>query len=169
MLEIDLRDATRGPVETLGELAGDDPLLAGLHQRLSAPVGVTGRLQPAGRGRFYWQGTLTTVVAGECRRCLAAVTLPVRADVGALFVQGAGAADDPDTYPVPPDATVVDLRPAVREELLLAVPEYLLCRDDCRGLCPQCGKDLNTGPCGCGRATDPRWQALADLKDKPRD
>jgi uncharacterized protein len=58
----------------------------------------------------------------------------------------------------------------VREELGLAVPKFLECRDDCRGLCPNCGKDLNAGPCGCAApAVDPRWRALADLKGKITD
>src|SRR2546421_13027750 len=43
-----------------------------------------------------------------------------------------------------PDATGIDLRPAVREELLLAVPRWVVCRDDCRGLCPRCGTDLRS-------------------------
>jgi len=96
------------------------------------------------------------------------VQVPVAADVGALFTEDAEAADDPDAYPLPPRAIEIDLRPAVREELALAVPAYVVCREDCRGLCPQCGNDLNAGPC-CDPAPDPRWRALADLKSKIRD
>src|SRR2546422_2859983 len=51
-----------------------------------------------------------------------------------------------------PYTTLFRSRPAVREELLLAVPQWVVCRDDCRGLCPRCGKDLNAGPCGCPAA-----------------
>jgi uncharacterized protein len=54
----------------------------------------------------------------------------------------------------------------VREELLLAAPRYVLCREECKGFCPQCGKDLNDGPCGCARAADARWHPLQALKDK---
>ena len=43
----------------------------------------------------------------------------------------------------------LDLRPSVREQWLLAVPSFVLCREDCKGLCPHCGADLNLGPCGC--------------------
>jgi uncharacterized protein len=52
----------------------------------------------------------------------------------------------------------------IREELILAVPEYVLCREECRGLCPRCGKDLNEGPCACRPEPDPRWAALEALK-----
>lgn len=167
MLQYDLRDLAQGPVETQAEVAADDALFAGLDLALAGPVRVGGRLQATGEGRFYWHGSLHAVVAGECRRCLTPVTVPVEADIGVLFTQDA--VDDPDAYALPPHATEVDLRPAVRDELALAAPGFMVCREDCRGLCPRCGKDLNAGPCGCGPAADLRWQALADLKGKLRD
>jgi len=89
--------------------------------------------------------------------------------VDALFSADPDALEDPSSYPLAPDAIEIDLRPAVREELLLAVPRWVVCRDDCRGLCPRCGKDLNAGPCGCPPAADQRWHGLAALKDKLRD
>jgi uncharacterized protein len=169
MLQYDLRELARGPVETQAEVAADDALFDGLGLALAGPVRVGGRLQATGEGRFYWHGSLRAVVAGECRRCLAPVAVPVESEIGALFAQDAEAQEDPDAYPLPPHATEVDLRPAVREELALLAPRYVVCREDCRGLCPRCGKDLNAGPCGCEPAPDTRWQALADLKGKLRD
>ncbi len=169
MLQVDLRELAGGPVATVGELPADDPLFAGLGLSLARHVVVGGRLQEIGEGRFYWHGSLSTVVRGECRRCLTTVTLPVAVDVGALFSQDPETEDDPDTYPLPRDATLVDVTPAVREELVLAAPTFLLCRDDCPGLCPRCGQDLNAGPCGCQPVTDSRWQGLAALKDKLHD
>jgi len=166
MLRVDLRELARGPVQTGGELDQADPLLDGLDVALGAPVRVTGRLQATGEGRFYWHGSLKTVVTGECRRCLTPVTAPVSADADALFTQDAEAEEDPDAYAVAPDAMEIDLAPAIREEVLLAVPRFLQCREDCRGLCPRCGQDLNAGPCGCPPATDPRWQALESLKQR---
>ena len=168
MLRVDLRELARGPVETRGELGQDDPLLEGLDVALGGPVVVTGRLQATGEGRFYWHGTLGTVVTGECRRCLQPVSAAVTANAAALFTQDTEALEDPDAYPLASDATEIDLAPAVREELLLAVPRFLQCREDCRGLCPRCGQDLNAGPCGCAPAVDLRWQALASLKGKLR-
>jgi len=168
MLRVDLRELALGPVETRAELAHADPLFAETDIALREPVVVGGRLQAIGEGRFYWHGTLRTVVQGECRRCLAAVSTPVAADIGALFTQDAEALEDPDSYPVAAEGTEVDLTPAIREELLLAVPRYVLCREDCRGLCPRCGQDLNAGPCGCTPATDLRWQPLQALKDMLR-
>ena len=168
MLRFDLRELSQGPIETQAELAPEDPLFEGLGVVLAEPVRVDGRLQGTGEGRYYWHGKLGAEIRTECRRCLTPVQVPVAADVGALFTEDAEAADDPDSYPLPPRAIEIDLRPAVREELALAVPAYVVCREDCRGLCPQCGNDLNAGPC-CDPAPDPRWRALADLKSKIRD
>ncbi len=169
MLQIDLRELVHGPVATTGELPPGDPLFAGLDFALAEPVRVTGRLQATGEGRFYWQSALRTVARGECRRCLVPVPVPVAAEVGVLFTQDAGTLGDPDSYPLARDATLIDLAPAIREELILAVPRYVECRAECRGLCPQCGQDLNAGPCGCAPARDPRWGALAALKGKLHD
>jgi uncharacterized protein len=166
MLRFDLRELAKGPVETQAELTPQDPLFEGLEAALAEPVRVDGRLQGTGDGRYYWHGHLQTMVAGECRRCLTPVRAPVAVEIGALFTSDADAADDPDAYRLESHDTEVDLRPVVREELALAVPRFVLCRDDCRGLCPSCGKDLNAGPCGCQPVGDPRWQALADLKSK---
>jgi len=169
MLRVDLRELGQGRAfETRGELKQDDPVLDGTEVRLQAPVAVQGRLQAIGDGRFYWQGTARTVVAGECRRCLTPVETPLQLEIGALFTQDPDAQDDPDSYPVAPDATEIDVTPAVREELVLAAPRFVECRDDCKGICPQCGKDLNAGPCDCAPVTDARWQPLQALKDKLR-
>jgi uncharacterized protein len=168
MLRVDLRELARaGAVETRGELKQDDPALEGTSIPLREPVAVDGRLRSIGEGRFYWQGRLRTVVQGECRRCLTPVATPFHQEIGALFTQDSEA-EDADSYPVPPEATEIDVTPAIREELVLTAPRYLLCRDDCKGLCPQCGKDLNAGPCDCVPATDARWQPLKALKDMLR-
>lgn len=169
MLKVDLRELVRGPVETAGELAVDNPLFSGLDVALAQPVRVGGRLQATGEDRFYWSGTLQTTIQTACRRCLKELVLPVNANVGALFTQEPDGGDDPDAYALSGDAVAVDVTAAVREELMLVVPRFALCRPDCRGICPRCGQDLNAGSCGCATTTDPRWAALAALKPKPGD
>jgi DUF177 domain-containing protein len=169
MLQIDLRELARGPVDTRADLAGTDPLFEGLEVVLAEPVRVAGRLQAAGEGRFYWRASLRTGMVGECRRCLAPVAVPIVADVDALFSQDPDALEDPNSYPLARDALAIDLRPAVREELLLAAPRWVVCREDCRGLCPRCGKDLNAGACGCPAPVDPRWGGLTAVRHKLHD
>ena len=61
----------------------------------------------------------------------------------------------------------LETEPVVAEQVELNLPTHPLCRDDCAGLCPRCGRNLNQGACGCAPpAPDPRWGALAALRDK---
>src|SRR2546423_13156571 len=102
MLQVDLRELARGPVDTEGQLAGSDPLFEGLTVALTEPVRVAGRLQDAGEGRFYWRASLRTRMAGGCRRCLTALTVPVVADAAPLFSHDPGRLGDPrDSLPAP--------------------------------------------------------------------
>ena len=73
--------------------------------------------------------------------------------------------EDLDTFPF--DGERVDLEPVLREQFVLAVPFAPLCAETCKGLCPQCGIDLNTGTCACEKAIDPRLAALKGLKIPP--
>jgi uncharacterized protein len=152
MLRVDLRDLHRGPVETDGRLAPDDPVLAGLELELAGPVSVEGRLQETGPGEYFWRGRLRGERRAGCRRCLTDVMQPIDVEFGVLFSDDPDAADDPSVYPLPPHAAQLDLGDAVREELALALPPYVLCREDCAGLCARCGADLNAGPCQCAPA-----------------
>jgi len=160
MLRIDLAAVREGPVAITDQIAPDDPLVVATGLALAAPLAVSGRLSTAGEGKFYWQAKLETVFRAECRRCLAPVDVPIAESLGLVFVNEEEAEGDDDCYLVPRRASVLDLSEAVREELLLAAPQFVECREDCRGLCPRCGADLNAGPCGCAAEMDPRWEAL---------
>lgn len=59
-----------------------------------------------------------------------------------------------------------DIEPVVREDILLAMPTKILCRDDCAGVCHRCGKNLNDGPCECTKEFDHRWDALSEFADE---
>lgn len=163
MFPVDLRGLTDGPVRTDGRLPADHPTFSDLDAPLSDAVTVQGRLVESGPGRFYWDAEIATRIDAPCRRCLTTVRVPVRQEVRALLTQGEDI-DDPDTYAVPAEVNALDVSGIIREELILAVPEFVLCRDDCRGLCAQCGADLNAGPCDCRPEPDPRWAALEALK-----
>jgi uncharacterized protein len=153
MLRVDVRELRDGPVATEGEIPPGDAFLAGLDLGLAGPLRVTGRLEASGRGDYFWHGRFEGAVRLECRRCLAAIERPLAVGVEVLFSTDPDMQDDPSVYPLPEPLTHVDVRDAVREELVLAAPAYPLCREECRGLCPQCGADLNPGPCGCGAPT----------------
>jgi uncharacterized protein len=157
MLRVDIRDLQRGPVRTDGTLQPDDPAFDGLDLNLVGPVSVSGQLQTTGEGEYLWRGKFHGALQSECRRCLAEVRDDVDIDVdAAVFTTDPEAADDPDFYPLKPRAGAVDVADVVREELALAAQAHLLlCRDDCAGLCPKCGADLNAGPCRCGTPVEP--------------
>lgn len=165
MLLVDLRAAAAGPVETDADLPATDPALAELETAPIGAVRVRGRLMASGPGSFYWSGRVQTQVQVPCRRCLVSVTLDVDDAVHVLFTEDEDI-DDPEAVVIPPQAAEIDLVDVVREALILATPEFPLCRDDCRGLCPRCGADLNQGACGCRPAADdPRWAALQALRN----
>ena len=167
MLSYDLRDLERQAATVDGQLAADDPVWESADARPSGAVHATGRLSKAGPGRYYWSGRIEGKAALQCRRCLTDVAQEVRDDVHLLFVEAGDSeiADDPDAYRLPPRALAVDLRAAVREQWLLAAPEFALCREDCKGLCPRCGADWNAGACDCPPETDRRWDALRTVRN----
>ncbi|MDZ4673893.1 MAG: DUF177 domain-containing protein [Gemmatimonadota bacterium] len=132
------------------------PALQGLGIELAGAVLVSGTLHGAPeRMTFHWSGRIQTQVRGLCRRCLAEVVSDLDSSVAAVFTPDPDLADDPGAYLLTDPVTVVEVTPAVREELLLAAPAFALCREDCAGLCPRCGADLNAGPCGCAASPEP--------------
>lgn len=113
------------------------------------------------------QGTLHTQTNVECMRCLTPFTLPCDVELSELFVYPAppGPANVYDPYFVD-EGGFIDLQPIIREEGILAVPIQALCSPDCKGLCPQCGQNLNEGACSCEKDLfDPRLSSLRALLD----
>lgn len=166
MLVFDLRSLAAGAVHVDDVLALDDPVWGASDPMPAEPVHVTGRLSPAGGGgsRYYFSGRVSSVATDACRRCLSDVETAVDEPVRLLFLaNGETGADDPDVFVFDPRSHELDLRPAVREQWVLSVPRYVVCRDDCKGLCPTCGSDLNAAPCGCPRPTDDRWATLRSV------
>jgi DUF177 domain-containing protein len=150
MLQVDIRELRKGPVATEGKLGPQDPVFEGLGVTLVSPVTVGGVLESAGHGGYFWHGNFAGQVRSVCRRCLEEFVTPVDQAVEVIFSTDPELQEDPSVYPLTEPLAQVDLRPAVREELALAVDAFPLCREDCRGLCPRCGADLNRGPCQCG-------------------
>ncbi len=162
MFRVDLRAAARAPVATQTSFAADDPLFADLDFVPAQAVKVAGRLSMTGPGRYYWSAEIETVVRGSCRRCLEQVEISIRVPVSLWFTEDREE-DDPSVWVIPERSVELDLGDPVREELIFAVPEYFLCREDCRGLCDQCGQDLNLGSCTCRRPHE-RWSELEALR-----
>ena len=117
-------------------------------------IRVTGRLSSAGAGRYYFSGKFAGVAAGECGRCLEAAEQEIGAEAHLLYADAETEDDDdPDVFPLvnARGGANIDLRPAIRELWLLEVPAFMLCGPDCKGLCLNCGANLNQGACSCAR------------------
>jgi uncharacterized protein len=146
---------------------------------------VRAHLTKLGR-KILLQSRFHVPLEGVCKRCLKKVRLDEPIDLTLTYVPRDAALAEPSRRPVPQDkeegeatasfdldtideepysGKTIDLAPALREQILLAVPPSPLCDEACRGLCPTCGKDLNAGDCGCEKTTlDPRWAKLKSIQ-----
>lgn len=107
-------------------------------------------------------GEVRAPLAGECGRCLEPVETEVRVDIQELYAyEGTEGLEDDDPRL---DGDYLDLEPAVRDAVVLALPLTPLCGPDCAGLCPRCGARLDdVGPLHQHDTVDPRWSALRGL------
>ena len=120
---------------------------------------VDGGIEVSGQIEAPWEG--------ECRRCLQPVRGVLNVEVREVYrPRPPGEPEDQDEETYPLKGELLDLRPLVRDAILLELPIAPLCRFDCAGLCPTCGADLADGPCGCPPPTsDPRWAVLDVLRE----
>jgi uncharacterized protein len=123
------------------------------------PVEFSGVLEAVYEGILV-TGTVTSPWTGTCRRCLEPARGVSEVTVRELCVEGG---DPETTYPLSP--TMLDLRPIIHDACILELPLAPLCREDCLGLCPECGTNRNLEPCSCRPRADARWAALAVLGD----
>jgi uncharacterized protein len=138
---------------------------------LEEPPLVDGRAISAGQD-VRLRGEIKAAICAPCDRCLNEVKIPVEIPFDLFYAPaGAGAdqAGERELRERDLDFAVyendqIDLDELVLEQLELSLPSRVLCREECRGLCPQCGADLNVEQCDCKPQIDPRWQVLADLK-----
>jgi len=112
------------------------------------------------------RGEIAGVVEAACRRCLAPARTRFTEPVTLVYRAADGqAVGDDEVYELPARAQAIDLTPAIRELAILAAPGYVLCREDCAGLCPRCGADRNGTQCDCVvEEVDERWAALRRLR-----
>jgi uncharacterized protein len=120
------------------------------------------------------KGRLETAFEVACARCLDPVAVPVKRSFDLLYRPLGTDAGHEELSVTDAEAEIgyyqgdgVLLEDTLREQVLLAVPLKTICRDDCKGLCAQCGKNLNEGACSCEDGEeDPRWAALREIKGK---
>ena len=137
--------------------------------RVAAPVELEMDVQKADAKAFAVSGHARTRLAVDCGRCLEPFDVPVDARFDLRYVPHTENTGDGEREVAEDDLTtafyrdgVLDVIDLLREQFVLALPMKPLCREACRGLCPQCGTNLNTSQCDCA----PTWEdpRLAPLK-----
>jgi uncharacterized protein len=127
-----------------------------------SPVELDLRLESVVEGVLV-SGTATVQLRGECVRCLGEVSEELEIDVQELFVYPESDATDDEASRLEGD--LVDLEPLLRDGVVLDLPFQPLCREDCQGLCAECGANLNDDPQHTHEAPlDPRWGKLQGLQ-----
>jgi uncharacterized protein len=138
--------------------------------RLLQPPRISGDIRRDDR-RAHVRGHVVARVQVECDRCLKPIELPVDSSFKLEYVtqddyqaQQAVELTEDDLDLTVFDGEFIDIDELVNEEILLAVPDHILCQDNCKGICPRCGADRNSVNCGCETAEiDPRWAGLKEL------
>lgn len=128
------------------------------------------------KGEIYNNGqslTLTVHVSGvmktECARCLTELEEAVEYDIHELFSRVEDGADPEAEDIIIFEGHEIELDEIAMDNFLMNVSGKYLCSEDCLGLCPSCGHNLNEGDCGCNQEViDPRWQALADILNQQK-
>src|SRR5499425_5164 len=120
------------------------------------------------------KGKLDTTLEVACARCLEPVVQDVARDFDLLYRPLGTDAGHEELSVTDAEAEIgyyqgegLLLEDVLREQVLLALPLKTVCRENCKGLCPHCGKNLNQGQCACAEPQEePRWEALKGIKEK---
>ena len=114
-------------------------------------------------GILHLKGTLTAEMICVCDRCGEEFESLKQMQLDATIVEE-NPEDDPSLYVL--QGNEIDLDEILSTCFILDMETKFLCREDCKGLCPTCGRNLNLGPCGCRKSLDPRFAVLEQLLDK---
>lgn len=166
--ELRLHPVTIHKRYAVGELLTDDPDV----ERMG-PVQIDGQATVAGDG-LRIRGHIKGTIRPFCARCLEPIDTEVDTDLDLLYQPASDVQSGQEVEIHEADIELafftgagIEVEDVAREQMLLAVPMQPLCQVGCRGLCPQCGKNLNQGLCSCPpRPIDDRWQGLQALKQK---
>ncbi len=140
--------------------------------RVVSPVTLSFDVDRQEPGRFRVAGRVTGEVELMCSRCLEPFTVPIASDFDLRYVprtenigEGETEVEEDDLATAFYGDEQIDLGHLIMEQFQLALPMKPLCKDACKGLCPQCGTNRNTGACDCSPIwEDPRLAALKALK-----
>lgn len=172
-MRIDLAGLEEGRGKFFHDYAPDELVLEENRFGLVVPPTVSGKIRSEGR-RVHVRGRVTARLQVECDRCLKPVELPVESSFKLEYVtpedyqaQQAIELTQADLDLSIYDGEVLDIDELVAEEILLAIPDQVLCNENCKGICVRCGADKNTTDCNCeAQQVDPRWAGLEKLVNR---
>ena len=140
-------------------------LCYGVSYPVSEPVLAEGNVRNTA-GVLVMQGSIATTIHGICDRCASEFHRKVAFPIDVVLVTKLESEENEDEWVFPLEGDSADLDDIVRTVFVLNLDSKLLCKEDCKGLCPRCGKNLNDGPCNCRKELDPRFAALKQLLEK---
>ena len=140
-------------------------LCYGVSYPVSEPVLAQGTVRNTA-GVLMMEGQVRTTIHGICDRCAGSFDREVTFPIDVVLVTELANEENEDEGVFPLEGDSADLDDIVRTVFVLNLDSKLLCKEDCKGLCPKCGKNLNDGPCNCQKELDPRFAALKQLLEK---
>ena len=140
-------------------------LCFGVSYPVSEPVQAEGMVRNTA-GVLVMTGNITTCIHGTCDRCASPFDREIDLPINVVLVTEMANEENEDEWVFPLEGDSADLDDIVRTVFVLNLDSKLLCKEDCKGLCHRCGKDLNDGPCNCHKELDPRFAALKQLLEK---
>ena len=140
-------------------------LCYGVSYPVSEPVLAEGVVKNTA-GVLMMTGKVATCIHGICDRCAANFDREVSFPIEVVLVTEMANEENEDEWVFPLEGDSADLDDIVRTVFVLNLDSKLLCREDCKGLCCRCGRNLNDGPCACQKELDPRFAALKQLLEK---
>ena len=140
-------------------------LCYGITYPVSEPVLAQGMVRNTA-GVLVMTGDIHTCIHGVCDRCASDFDREIDLPIDVVLVTEMANEENEDEWVFPLEGDSADLDDIVRTVFVLNLDSKLLCKEDCKGLCHRCGKNLNDGPCNCQKELDPRFAALKQLLDK---
>ena len=140
-------------------------LCYGVSYPVSEPVLAQGTVRNTAGG-LMMEGQVRTTIHGICDRCAGSFDREVTFPIDVVLVTELANEENEDEWVFPLEGDSADLDDIVRTVFVLNLDSKLLCREDCKGICQRCGKNLNDGPCNCQKELDPRFAALKQLLEK---
>lgn len=159
---------TGGKTAVEGTVELPDVELYGNSCKFSEPVSISGSISNNGK-TLVLDADCGGAVTTRCARCAKEIRKDIAFHINEALVQGEKKTDEFEDIIVF-EKNDVNIDEIVYNNFIINSPARYLCKDDCKGLCPKCGADLNEGECGCGEDDiDPRWAALAEMINKKDD